>query len=383
MESAIAIVASTFPRYEGDSEPAFILDFARQVSQIGEVCVFVPDHPLSDDSSGWAGVRVERFRYFPVRSQQTLCGDGGIPANIGTFRGKLLLPWLLGAEVLLFIRLLRTAKFRVIHVHWLVPQGFAFAIARTLLRPRSQAPLSILSLHSGRSATVWRLYAGMERWIISHFDRVTVNNEATRAHLAALYQRPIGYLAMGLPSDVEGRPLPLRKDYKLIASVGRFVPVKGYCELVRAWSRRRAELEGFSLVILGKGPLAPALQRLIQVEGLEGQIRVQRAPSREEILSTLGEAGYYFQPSVVLRSGITEGFGLAVLEGLYLGCTAVVTNVGGLPEAVGDSGHVCLDAGEMLDRLIQGTLTPATPTTCRAQASRFTWKSMDLKRHYT
>ena len=135
--------------------------------------------------------------------------------------------------------------------------------------------------------------------------------------------------------------------------------------------------------MLGKGPLAEQIQALIRSHGLAAAVRLHANPSRELILRTLSEAGYYLQPSVVSPSGHTEGFGLSALEALYLGCTTVVTDVGGLPEVVGDAGHVCASAGEMLDRLIDGSLRPVDPSRCRERADRFGWGSKDLRELYS
>jgi glycosyltransferase involved in cell wall biosynthesis len=379
----IALVASTFPRFAGDSEPGFILDFARELSRFSKVKVFVPNHPLCNDSTDWAGVPVERFRYFPMRSQETLCGDGGIPAKLTTWKGKLLLPFLIVAELGLFVRLLRDRQIRCIHVHWILPQGLSFALAKALLPRDPRAPMTLLSLHSGRGEKVSRFYLGLEKYIVRRFDRITVNNEKTRLILQKLHARPIGYLSMGLPKDAEAIGLPVRKDYRSIASVGRLVAVKGYLELLRQWAKRKEALKDYSLILLGKGPQDAEIQAFIQSQGLAGAVWLHANPSRALILQTLSEAGYYLQPSLVSPSGQTEGFGLSVVEALHLGCTSVVSAVGGLPEVVGDIGYVCANAGEMLDRLLDGSLRPVDPPRCRERAHRFAWGSKELRELYS
>jgi len=379
----IAVVASTFPRFPADSEPGFILDLARELSRFANVKVFVPAHPLSDDSTDWAGVPLERFRYFPIRSQEILCGDGGLPAKLATWKGKLLLPFLVAAEWALFVRLLRDARIRAIHVHWILPQGLAFALARKVLARRSDAPMTILSFHSGRDEAVSKPYRMLEGWIVRSFDRVTVNNQKTRRILEREHGKPVAYLSMGMPRDVEAMALPASKDYRLLASVGRLVPVKGYLELLREWAKRRRALKDFSLVLLGIGPLGAQIQGYIEHQGLANQIRLHTNPSRNLIVQTMSDAGYYLQPSLVLPNGQTEGFGLAVVEALHLGCTAVVSAVGGLPEVLGEVGYVCANAGQMLDGLLEGSIRPADPIQCREHARQFSWDSKNLEELYS
>jgi glycosyltransferase involved in cell wall biosynthesis len=97
----------------------------------------------------------------------------------------------------------------------------------------------------------------------------------------------------------------------------------------------------------------------------------------------LSEAGYYLQPSLILPNGQTEGFGLSVVEALHLGCTPIVSSVGGLPEVVGDIGDVCTNAGQMLDGLLNGSLHPEDPVRCREHARQFSWGSKNLQELYS
>jgi glycosyltransferase involved in cell wall biosynthesis len=243
--------------------------------------------------------------------------------------------------------------------------------------------MTILSFHSGRDERVNVPYRLLERWIVRSFDRVTVNNQRTRGILEREHRKPVSYLSMGMPRDLEAIALPISKDYRLLASVGRLVPVKGYLELLDEWVKRRGALKDFSLDLIGKGPLSVRIQDYVERHGLAEQIRLHANPSRELIVRTLSKAGYYVQPSLVLPGGQTEGFGLAVVEALHLGCTAVVSAVGGLPEVVGNVGYVCAGAGQMLDRLLEGSIRPADPLQCREHARQFSWGTKNLQELYS
>lgn len=52
-------------------------------------------------------------------------------------------------------------------------------------------------------------------------------------------------------------------------------------------------------------------------------------------------ADYYRKSSVYVQASLHEGFGLSVAEAMLAGCIPVITDVGSLPEVVGDCGFKC------------------------------------------
>ena len=60
---------------------------------------------------------------------------------------------------------------------------------------------------------------------------------------------------------------------------------------------------------------------------------------------------YYRKASVYVQASLHEGFGLSVAEAMLAGCIPVVTQVGALPEVVGDCGFYCLS--DSLESLVQ------------------------------
>ena len=50
MKKRLLITGSTFPRYENDTEPRFILDLAKYMKEYAEVTVLVPAAPKAADT---------------------------------------------------------------------------------------------------------------------------------------------------------------------------------------------------------------------------------------------------------------------------------------------------------------------------------------------
>ena len=91
----LLITGSTFPRYENDTEPRFILDIAKAMKEYADVTVLVPAAPGAADKERLEGVNVIRYHYFPIHSLETLCYPGAIVPRIKQKKTRaLLVPWL-------------------------------------------------------------------------------------------------------------------------------------------------------------------------------------------------------------------------------------------------------------------------------------------------
>ncbi len=122
----------------------------------------------------------------------------------------------------------------------------------------------------------------------------------------------------------------------IIGSLGRLDKVKGYDNLIRAFSM--LENTDAKLMIWGEGKERENLEALIKKLGLED---VAEMPGHIDPAEALRKMDIYIQPS---RS---EGLGLAVIEAMLAGKPVVVTPAGGLKEIVrnGETGIVAKSAG--------------------------------------
>ena len=62
----LLVTASTFPRWEDDTEPRFILDLVSHMTNQFQVTVLVPAAPGAKDREILEGVEVIRYHYFPI-----------------------------------------------------------------------------------------------------------------------------------------------------------------------------------------------------------------------------------------------------------------------------------------------------------------------------
>jgi len=141
-------------------------------------------------------------------------------------------------------------------------------------------------------------------------------------------------------------PAPRPRDATLrVIGVGGVDWKKGYGYALGAIARLRAAGIAVSFEILGGDP-APASGRpgdrqrvlyLIHDLGLDDAVTLRGQVSQQEVLERLRAS------DVLLQASISEGLPNAVLEAMACGLPVVVTDAGGVPEAVTDGveGFVC------------------------------------------
>ena len=118
----LLVTASTFPRWEGDTEPRFVLDLASHMTDEFDVTALVPAAPGAKNREVLDGVEVIRYHYFPIHKWETLCYPGAIVPRIKEKKIRVLLvPFLFLSLYFHLLRLL--PQFDVVHAHWLIPQG--------------------------------------------------------------------------------------------------------------------------------------------------------------------------------------------------------------------------------------------------------------------
>ncbi len=194
---------------------------------------------------------------------------------------------------------------------------------------------------------------GVVRRIASGLDVMTYISEYTRARLApALAGRTrLARLSPGVDVDAftpaaDGTEVRRRYgigDAPLVVCVSRLVARKGQDVLVAGWPRVLARHPRARLLLVGGGPLEPALRRAVARAGLEGSV-VLTGPVASGALPAHYAAGDVFaMPCRTRRAGLdVEGLGMVFLEAAACGRPVVAGTSGGAPEAVldGRSGHV-------------------------------------------
>ena len=157
------------------------------------------------------------------------------------------------------------------------------------------------------------------------------------------------------PPDDQAEPRGVLR----VVSVGRIHWVKAYeCALQALGHVRRAGVE-IDYTIVGEADTRARVAVLAAVEdlGLQGRVHVRGLATRDEVRATLRSA------DVFLLTSVSEGLSTATLEAMAVGLPVVVTDVGGMREAVDDgvTGYVVppRDPGGVADALVAVARDPA------------------------
>lgn len=380
----ILVLATTFPRGKGDTEPAFVLDLSQSLAERGHPIVALVPHaagaareeifeeagPAQSPSSPFgepggesqAGVRVIRFPYWPDERGQQLCYNGGALPNLRqSWMARLNLPAFLWQQRRWMSRLLRREAFDLIHSHWILPQGF-FAVRRA---GRDNLPV-VVTAHAGDIFPLRRPgLRGVLRYTLNRAAAVTANSEATAAELlkAAPGVRPV-VIPMGVDLErfasggerAQALRQTLAPDGPLILTAGRFALKKGQAYLLRAMPHILRRQPKARLALIGFGPLEEALESEVRSLGLGDCVRFIGKVPHDEMPGYLAAADVFVLPSIVSPSGDTEGLGVVLLEALAAGTPVVASRVGGIPDIVKDGETGLLVAEKQPEALAEAIL---------------------------
>ncbi len=258
-----------------------------------------------------------------------------------------------GQDQPLALRLLgfsRAAR-RAVAAAELVDMHFALYAAAPLLtgalagRPKVchfQGPWAQESIEAGDSSRLrFAARATLERWVLRRADAYIVLSSAFRRTLVERYRVAPWDVHVWPPAVAIDRfttgdrtharaALGLAPESFMAVCVRRLVARMGIERLLEAWAQAAHELPpGSQLLIVGDGPLREELTLRAEQPDLLGSVRLAGRLSDRDLTEAYRAADVAVVPTIAV-----EGFGLVVLEAAACGTPSIVSDVGGLPEAV-------------------------------------------------
>ncbi len=125
-----------------------------------------------------------------------------------------------------------------------------------------------------------------------------------------------------------------------VLSVGRLVKKKDPRPTIEAIGRLRDLGIDASLTIAGDGELRGTVEEFIENHNLSAHVKLMGAVSHSAVIRLLQNADAFVQHSVTAAGGDEEGMPMSVLEAMASGLAVVGTHHAGIPEAIGDAGHL-------------------------------------------
>lgn len=150
----------------------------------------------------------------------------------------------------------------------------------------------------------------------------------------------VDYLVSSHLSREEARrALGLKHDRVLIGAVGRLVEAKGHIYLIRAFARIAERFPLAELVIIGEGKLRDRLEAEVRALSLVGRVHLVGWRTRAVIYAKAFDI--WTMPSV------SEGFGLALLEGMSASLPIVASRIPAMRGMISGAGGIAVDPGNV------------------------------------
>ncbi|HMQ33574.1 MAG TPA: glycosyltransferase [Chloroflexaceae bacterium] len=348
----ILMLASSFPKWPGETTAPFIEEIAAGVAARGHgVTLLLPHHPELRREPEERGVRLRAYSYAPHPAlnvwgyAQSLLSDTQIKR-----RTLAAAPFALVASLAAVARELAAARragrpYDVVQAHWVLPNGPPAALPAALFG----TPLAV-SLHGSD------IYLAERHWALSlaaagafrAAEVVTACSGDLRARAVVLGAAPAASCV--IPYGVnphQFRPDPaahaavraelgLAEGAPLVLGLGRLVAKKGFGVLLDAWPAVLRARPGATLAIVGYGDLREPLERQAAALGVGGSVRFTGQLERERAAAYVAAADVFALP--IVREGV-DGLPNVLLEAMGAGRAVVASCVAGVPDVVDDGVH--------------------------------------------
>lgn len=132
----------------------------------------------------------------------------------------------------------------------------------------------------------------------------------------------------GTNIELFGSEIPLEKRKNTFIGVGRFLPVKNYMLMIKAFAHLHKEFPDTNLVLLGDGSLRKECEDYVKEKGITGI----------EFKGVVDNVNEYMKDSkCFLMSSLWEGNPIVINEAIASGCWVISTAVGGVPDLIDDT----------------------------------------------
>ena len=327
MKKKLLVLTTTYPRWQGDTEPAFVHYLSRDLQDAFEVHVLVPHTLNAKIMEMLDGVHVHRFRYLPV-TWQRLAYEGGIVPRLKQNKWLALqIPFLFFFMFWWGLRLAKKYKVDVIHAHWVIPQGF---IALLIKRFCSRSLRVIVTSHGADLFSLNNAFLNrFKAQVFARADCVTVVSRAMRAFCQndLGVRRAIHVRSMGIDCKNVFLDRVDHAERSGFIFAGRLVEKKGVGYLLQAFARLVKKRPSEKLLVVGDGTEKKTLMQLSLSLGLEKNVTFRGAVETEELAALLNQAAVAVMPSVIAADGDQEGLGLVAAEALACGCITLVSDL--------------------------------------------------------
>ncbi len=360
----VVMVASSYPRFPGDTVGTFMEPIAHGVAARGhDVHMVLPWHPLWNRGPHENGVTFHLFHYAPTVSLNVFGYASALREDVA-LRGSAIVvtPLALAAGWRAARMVAQQVGATIMHGHWIVPGG---ALATASSPPG--VPV-VVSLHGSDVylAEHHRSVGCVARWAFRRASYVTACSDDLRVRAMALGAS--GERSVTIPYGVDARrfrpdaAVRVRRraawrvdaNDEIAFAAGRFVRKKGFEYLVDAVGMLATRRPRLKLVLAGGGDLGNELRDRAARLGIGERVILPGVLTQSGVADALAAADIAIVPSVRDDAGNVDGLPNIVLESLASATPVIATAAGGI--------------GSVVKNEINGLIVPERDTTALAAA---------------
>ena len=358
----VLVMSSNYPRFFGDICGWFIHKISRGIAQKKyQVISLSPHTQNSKVREDMDGIDVNRFIYFFPERFEKLAYGSGILYNLrnSPIVFFTIIPFVL-SELFWALKIIQKHQVKIIHTHWLIPQGLIGAIIHYLTRVPHIATIHGSDLNLIKNNIILKIVC---RFIVTNSDAITTNSSYMKQQLLSITPdslQKIQVIPMGVdPQKYQNCDIiNLKLKYEasnIVLSVGRLIDWKGTIHLINAMPLVVKRFPDTRLLIVGTGPEKENLVQRTHQLSLEENVKFLGIVSDDDLVKYYHIADVFVLPSVN-KSGETEGLGVVLLEAMASGCPVIGSNVGGIPDIITDGENGFLvherDPAQLAEKII-------------------------------
>lgn len=333
----VLVLTSTFPRWEGDTIPPFVMDLCKRLVEHDiKIDVLAPHTTGAKKNEKLHCVNVFRYKYF-FEKWEKLAYGGGILGNVK--ENKLLyitIPFFIFFQIKNILYLVKKNKYDLVHAHWLIPQGLVSVFISKFIY--KNFPKILCTSHGGDLFAFQSSFStNIKKWILNHSDAVTVVSEHMKNVCLSLIGEKDKIYICSMGVDLTQKFVPLKKvsrDERKIIFVGRLVEKKGVSILLEAIHQAIKEIPDLKLLVIGDGPEREKLELLSNDLGLNNTVTFLGALKQDQLPEMYSSASIAIMPSVIDSRNDQEGLGLVAIEAMGCECAVIASSLPAISDII-------------------------------------------------
>lgn len=326
----VVFLTTSFPLYSESSSGVFVKNLIDNMPENISATVITPEDPEAlKKTPASKQVRVEAFRYAPLRWEMLAHKPGGIPVALKRNRlSYLLIPFFLFS--MFYKTIICAFRADLMHANWaicgyvagMVGKIFGLPVVLTLRGEdvsRSKDSLThrmILKMALNLSTVVVTVSDAFRHWLLLQYPEIAPK---------------IMTIANGVDDDLlllgKGRQKAIDKTRTHFVAIGSLIPRKGIDQIISAFSMIPESKKVF-LDIIGSGPEEDTLKNQVATSGLSQRINFSGSVAPEDIPSILEQA------EALILASHSEGRPNVVLEAMAAGLPVIGSDIEGVNELV-------------------------------------------------